>query len=532
MRRRKFKVFTALLLSAAMAVGSMACSAETEKKASGGATDDTTDMVSGQASSVTIATNKDLKDYRPWGGSNDMLINYQVYDSLVGIDTDGNYVPELAESWEMADDGMSFTFHLREDVSFQNGHTMTAEDVVWSVNAALDSGKVTTYSYGMDHMEVVDENTVKLLMAEPYPEVIGQLALTFFGIVDKSVAQKLNPDQWSLEEISGAGCGAYILSEVESGSHITLKAFEDYWGGAPEIKTVVFQIITDESTAVVAIKTGDVDFCYNLNQFDYDKMAELDTVETGEQECRQLVYMPVNVSEGNGSSPIQDEKVRQAVNYALDREALNTVFNDGYGTVTSNCNLPEEIGYNEDTQVRQDLEKAKQLMAESGYPDGCSLTMLICTAFNSRFKSVTEVAQAQLQEIGIQLEVIDQPMASFFDTLRTMDYGDFTLLTMEGQWPDPFYFYGALVRSQEYSSLNYSGNVNPEIDDLISELRTLTDKSEMQQGAEKLMELFYQDCSLLPLMFASPRKIAWNSNLQGVELNTQGYYNIANWSFK
>lgn len=482
--------------------------------------------------SITIATNKDLKDYRPWGGANDMLLYFQVYDTLVSIDSEGKYVPMLAESWEMADDGMSFTFKLREGVLFQNGNTMTADDVVFSINAALESGKVTTYSYGMDHMEVVDEYTVKLVMAEPYPEVLGELALTFFSIVDKSVAEKLDPAQWSLEEITGAGCGAYILSEVESGSHMTLTAFEDYWGGAPEIDTVIMQIITDESTAVVALETGDVDFCYNITKFNYDKLIQLDSISTGEQECRQLVYVPVNVSEQNNNSPIQDKKVRQAINYALDREALNIIFSDGFGTITSNGNLPGEIGYNEDTQVRRDLEKAKQLIAESGYPDGCTLTMLICTAFNSGFKSITEVIQAELAEIGITLEVIDQPMASFFDSLRTMDYGDFTLLTMEGQWPDPFYFYGALVRSPKYSSLNYSGNENPELDDLIRKLRTLTDDKEKQAGADQLMDIYYDECTLLTLMFASPRKIAWNAQLEGVELNAQGYYDIATWTFK
>ena len=211
---------------------------------------------------------------------------------------------------------------------------------------------------------------------------------------------------------------------------------------------------------------------------------------------------------------------------------MNIIFSDGFGTITSNGNLPGEIGYNEDTQVRRDLEKAKQLMAESGYPDGCTLTMLICTAFNSGFKSITEVIQAELAEIGITLEVIDQPMASFFDSLRTMDYGDFTLLTMEGQWPDPFYFYGALVRSPKYSSLNYSGNENPELDDLIRKLRTLTDDKEKQVGADQLMDIYYDECTLLTLMFASPRKIAWNAQLEGVELNAQGYYDIATWTFK
>lgn len=522
------------LLSVAVSASTVGCGAAGSSTGSAAGESQATagQQSAEEGNSIVVATNKDLKDYRPWGSANDMLVCYQVYDTLVGIGSDGAYVPMLAESWEMEDDGMSFIFHLREGVLFQNGNTMTADDVAFSINAALESGKVTTYSYGMDHMEVVDEKTVKLVMSEPYPEVLGELALTFFSVVDKSVAENLDAEQWTLEEITGAGCGAYILSEVESGSHMTLTAFEDYWGGAPEIDTVVMQIITDESTAVVALETGDVDFCYNITEFNYDKLEQLDTVSTGEQECKQLVYMPVNVSKQNGDSPIQDKKVRQAINYALDREALNVIFSDGNGTVTSNGNLPGEIGYNEETQVRRDLDKAKQLMAESAYPDGCTLSMLICTAFNSGFKNVTEVVQANLAEIGISLEVIDQPMASFFDSLRTMDYGDFTLLAMESQWPDPFYFYGALVRSQQYSSLNYSGNENPELDDLIRELRTLTDDEEKQAGADQLMDIYYDECTLLTLMFAGPRKIAWNAQLDGVYLNPQGYYDIAEWTFK
>ena len=481
--------------------------------------------------SVTIATNKDLKDLQPWGGANDMLLNYQVYDSLVGIDADGNYVPKLAESWEMAEDGMSFTFHLRKDATFQNGNPVTADDVAWSINSAIEGKKVSTYTYGMDHVEVVDDNTAKLVMSEPYPEVIGELALTFFGIMDKSAVENLDPTAWTLEDVTGAGSGPYILTDVESGSHMTLKAYDGYWGGSPEIETVTMQIITDESTAAVSLETGDIDFVYNLTQFNYDKMVNLDNVKTGEQECKQLVYMPVNVSENNADSPVQDKKVRQAINYALDRESLNIIFSDGNGTVTSNCNLPGEIGYNEDTQVRQDLDKAKELMAESSYPDGCDLTMLICTAFNPNFKSTTEVIQSELAEIGINLEVVDQPMASFFESLGTMAYGDFTLLTMECQWPDVFYFYGALERSRNYSPLNYSGNEDADLDDMIANLRTLSDDEEKQKGSEELMSIFYDECTVYPLMYASPRKIAWNASLDGVELNPQGFYSVANWTF-
>ena len=336
-----------------------------------------------------------------------------IYARLVKlIMVDGKFVaiPELAESWEVAPDGKTWTFYLREGLVFANGDPLKSDAVVYSLQRILKIGKsLRWYFSGVlgttgESITAPDDYTVKIVTSGDYSsDFVLMVMSNFLGSI-------LNPRIVKEHEIDGdmgqawltdhsAGAGPYVLEEWDRKIKVVLKANENYWRGVPKIKTIIFQDIPEATDQLLLLKKGDIDVAWNLTAEQANSLKGASGVSIVSTPGQSDEYVGMNA----GWGPFKDVRVRQAVKYAVDYDAIiNKVMN---GLAINNQQfLPiGYFGYIENNPYYQDIEKAKELMAEAGYADGFDVELVTNTTDRRRTEAV--VVQENLAKIGIRAEI-------------------------------------------------------------------------------------------------------------------------------
>ena len=374
------KKLLALILALAMTFSLVACggSGGTTDNASGGSAGAGTENTAGEADgsggaadtatsgsgkdSITIACDQDYETLHPVNTSTTIestLVN-QIYDTLAiddPADPTADMIPRLAESWEISEDGLCYTFHLRQGVKFHDGSGFTAEDVGFSLDLCAASEYQGSMVDGMDHWEATDDYTINIYTTTPYAPFLR-------SVVDMPIGCKAYHDSVDEETFAQApvGCGAYRFVSHSEGDSIKLESFEEYYGGAPAIKNVTFKVIADAAAMSIGLQAGQIDFA----EIDASVLSTLEAaegVEIATADATTFAFIAMNTQ----VEPYNNVKFRQAVNYAIDREALVTAYAEGHGNVNSNILTPERDGYSDSQiQYEYDPEKAKALLAECG----------------------------------------------------------------------------------------------------------------------------------------------------------------------
>ena len=323
-----------------------------------------------------------------------------VYETLFR-NVDGDIQPCLATGYEADPDAMTYTIHLRDDVTFHDGSKFNAEVVKWNLEYYRDvASRGMYYLANLDNVEVVDEYTVKLNLTSWDITIIPSLTIYPGNMTSKEAWEKNGQDY--LNETKPIGTGPYELESWEYNVNKVFVRNENYWGGEPNFDKVEIKMINDDLVVTAALKTGEIDMVINgspslYGQIDYDvQMREFVAFD----QLQNIVF-----SATNPDSPFSDLRVRQAVCYALDTAAFNEAFQYGAGTVTNQFGVPGDRFYNDSlTGVYDyDLEKAKSLMEEAGYADGFT-----CPLYYVGIPTQTDVAAAiqdALLPLNITLEL-------------------------------------------------------------------------------------------------------------------------------
>ena len=246
------------------------------------------------------------------------MIILNLHDPLVRRDPDGNVVPGLAQTWEVADDGMSITFHLQEGVKFQDGSGLTAEDVAFSLNRAIDKPQSELYTSFMDSAEAVDGSTVKVNLKYKELAALQYLTQTNSAIVSKAYVESVGDENYAAKP---CGTGPYKLVEWQKGSKIILESNEDYYRGAPAIKHIELRVLKEATTAMVALESGDVDLVYNIGGLDVMAVQSNDKLGYQETNGTAIWNLAFNVN----VEPFDDVKVRKALAMAVKRAIVGAM---------------------------------------------------------------------------------------------------------------------------------------------------------------------------------------------------------------
>jgi peptide/nickel transport system substrate-binding protein len=326
-----------------------------------------------------------------------ILININMFDSLLHKNTKLEYEPSLATSWKALND-TTWEFKLRKGVKFHNGDVLTAEDVKFSFDRVLEPGKEQKRSpqYGnvraIKEVRIVNPDTIHLVTDKPFPLLLERLV--FFPIVPKKHMEKVGDAAFA--ESATVGTGPWKLIEWKRGQHLRLEAFNDHWRGKPPFKNLTFREIPEVATQMAELKTGGVDLIRNVSA---DLLPEIKTHAQTYVTSAPILrthYMMLDMR----SEPFNKKLARQAANHAIDREAIVQKMMAGLGRVVPTVVHPLAFGYDSSvTPYPYDPKKARALLAQAGYPNGVDIT--IHSSF-TEFRPVFEAMAQMLTEAGIR----------------------------------------------------------------------------------------------------------------------------------
>lgn len=324
-------------------------------------------------------------------GTKEVMFN--VFEGLVKPTPDGDLIPAVAQGIEISPDQMTYTFQLREGIKFHNGEAVTADDVVYSIQrciAATETGvlKVEALS-AISRLVAEDEQTVSIALAEPDSDFLSYLTLAIL------------PENYDQQDTAPIGTGPFKFVSRTAQDSIVLERFDDYWGTPAKLNSVTFKIIENADSIVMSLQSGAIDVFGHLLSTQTAQLGEDFQIEEGTMNLVQALYL------NNAELPFDDVRVRQAMCYAVDTEAIIEQAFDGYGSPIGSSMYPAFKKYFDETLTNyypHDIQKAKELLTDAGYPDGFTMTITVPSNYQPHIDTA-QVLVEQLKEVGITAEI-------------------------------------------------------------------------------------------------------------------------------
>ncbi len=461
-------------------------------------------------------------------------------ESLLAYDKETtNVVPSLAESWEASDDGLEWTFTLRQGVKFQDGTDFNADAVVFNFERWWDPEnpyhfEEQTFEYWdymwngfkgdsvVTNIEKVDDYTVKFTLSEPLAPILSNMAMPMFSISSPAAIEEYGAD-YGTPQVGYVCTGPYQFEEWVTGDHITLTRFEDYWGEIPgNVETIIIRTIPDNSARFLALQTGEIQAMEQANIEDLGTAENADDLYVLTRPALNTAYLAFNYHVQEFNDPL----VREAINAAIDKKSIVEAFYGGYGEVATNFLPPLVWGHNfnlpEDTY---DPDKAVELLAEAGFPDGLSevtlddgskipLTLYYMPIVRFYYPDPEGIAQAiaaQLAAVGIDTKLeLAGDWPTYLDLRRTGGLTGLYQLGWGGDNGDPdnflcYFFCGTTEPKASEGFFQY-----PELDALLTDARSISDQAEREAMYEEAEQMLYDDVGRIwlahnrtPLVFRS-----------------------------
>ena len=346
-----------------------------------------------------------------WFDNNFMIGN--IYSGLVKtviVDEKFVSIPDLAESWEVAPDGKNWTFHLQEGLVFANGDPLKSDAVVYSFQRALKLAKSPSWLFtdvlGLteENITAPDDYTVKIVTnGAPLNIVLTTIAHPIGSILNPKVVKEHEVDgdmgqAWLTDH--SAGAGPYVLEEWAQKIKVVLKANENYWRGAPRIKTIIIQDVPEPTEQFLLLKKGDIDVAWGLTAEQANSLKTSPDISiVTDPGAGRSEYLALNA----GWGPLKDARVRQAIKYGIDYDAIQNKIKAGFAINNQQFIPVGYLGYTENNPYYQDIEKAKNLLAEAGYADGFDVELTTTTQELRKTEAV--VVQENLAKIGIRVKI-------------------------------------------------------------------------------------------------------------------------------
>jgi peptide/nickel transport system substrate-binding protein len=410
-------------------------------------------------------------------------LSNNIFDTLVRINQNYEYVPWLAESWENPDNN-TWIFHLRKDIYFTNGEVLDAHAVKYSLERIMNPETNSPQAWRLNlvkEIETPDDYTVVIKTKEPYAALLNIMTLMF--IVPPEYVEKVGNTEFGANPI---GSGPYKVDEFSPGSKVVLVANEDYWKGAPEVKKIIVRPISEPSTRIAALLSGEVDIVSSVPPNRLEELKKRQNIELSAKNGIML-YMGLDTY----NPPFDNLKVRQALNYAIDVKTIcDTVL---VGTAQPMAGPVFRVTKGFDKNIKPysyDIDKARKLLEEAGYEDGFEMTLSFPPEGVEGTTNVLEVAQiiaAQLSQLGIDVKLDLTDPATQFTRYKNREFQAY-LFTWDTQIEPDRYLYSLFdsdARGYYYK--------NTEVDSLLRKGRSTMDQAQRKIIYEKIHRVLYED---------------------------------------
>ncbi len=437
--------------------------------------------------------------------ANDFRIAVNLYDGLVRNKSGTLEIePALATDWTISDDGLEYTFNLREGVTFHDGTPFNAEAVKFNFDRMLDETHpfadtgpfpLSFFFSSVENVEVVDDLTVKFTLNEPFAPFMSNLASPTGLIVSPAAVEQYGSDYGR----NPVGTGPFKFEEWQSNTRVVASRNQDYWDGEPPLEAVIFRPITDANTRVAEMLSGGIDVLLETPPDNVAQFRDDANYQVVEAVGPHVWYVMLNAKEG----PFTDVRVRQAVNYAVNKESLVNDVLQGTAEVSAGPIPPAfNWAYNEEVDpYPYDPEMARQLLAEAG-ADGASLTFLVTEGGSGMLDPVPmgTAIQADLAAVGLDVEIQTYEWNTFLSEVNPGLEGKADMAEMAWMTSDPDTLPFLTLRTAawpEEGGFNSSYYSNPEVDELLDQARIATDQAERADLYKQVQEVVNEDAPWL-----------------------------------
>lgn len=454
--------------------------------------------------------------------SNGVVTLNNIYETLLRYDPlEKKFTPVLATDYNKSEDGLTWTFHIRKGVKFHDGTDLNAEAVKFSIERTINLGKGASFIWEpVKEINVKDEYTVEFKLKYPAPmDLIASSAYAAF--IMSPTAVKSNPEGW-LTQGHEAGTGPYKLESFQMGQEVVLTKFDDYWGGwdGKHFDKAIIKKIPETATRRQMVEKGEVDITRDLPYEDVEALKNNQNlvVETGPSFENLLMLFNTD------KKPLDNKLVRQALSYAFPYDDVVKYAMGGYATQARGA-VPYGLwGHGENLfQYKYDLEKAKELLKQAGYPNGGFKLLLTYTAGDEAEKKTAELYKSELSKLNIELEIRAMPWESQWEMAKDKDPDKRQDIFAFYWWPDiasPYSYLYNMFHSQDDILFNLAYWENVEFDNLV-------DEGSRQSGIDmtKAEELFIKAQEILteeaPAIFVYDKQYIkiFNKSLKGYKDN-------------
>lgn len=508
--------------------------AETVTEETGEVVTGSTDAVSAD-NDLVIAVETSISSLDPQNLSDTLSISAvrAMYENLVMFDDDMNVVGQLAESYEISEDSLTYTFHLRKGVKFHDGTDFNAAAVKANIDRILvkDNNlgirryfvvtKDDVQTNRVESIETPDDYTIIFKLATPYSPFINKLTLVC--MISPAAIEKYGNEGLITNPV---GTGPYVFKEWVEGDHMTATKNADYWGTAPGVDSLTIKEVPEAGSRTAMLQTGEADFIYPMPSDQISAVENTGDITVNATTSTIMRYVTLNTN----LEALSDVKVRQAMNYAIDRNAYVKLMYAGYGAPATSVMAPAISYYSEQTPYEYDLEKAKALLAEAGYADGFKLTIWGDNS-TQEVKGMTFIKQ-QLEQVGIEVEVVPMEPATVSDKIYVpleeaeinMWYVNWSPSSCDADGAMRALFYSTMCPPTSANTAYYN---NPELDALLDQGIESADPAELTTIYSEAQSILWNDA---PWLFLGNDKniFANKTYLSGVTVAPDGAIAFSN----
>ncbi|GLO67115.1 ABC transporter substrate-binding protein [Oceanobacillus kimchii] len=526
-------ILTLVVLIMAACSGDGGANPEDAADDSAGTEDNGSDASASEDQVLVFARGGDSESLDP-GSTTDgesSRVTRQILESLLDFDKDSFEIkPGLAHDWDISEDGLTYTFYLEEGVTFHDGTDFNAEAVktnferwadpnheyaftdegfVYNIYGTMFGGFEGDEGHVIDEINAVSDHEIEFVLKEPLGFFLQNLAMSYFAITSPAALEEYGPD---ITE-NPVGTGPFKFNSWSKNDSIVLDKFEDYRvEDQPKLDQVIFQVIPDNSARLIALQSGEIDMMDGLNPDDAAGLEGEEGIELLTRGENNFGYVGFHTQK----EPVDQKEVRQAISYAIDKQAIADALYAGYATTAKNPLPPSYLGYNDGVEgYEYNPDRARELLEEAGYADGLEIELMISPTARPYMpdpETVAQIVQENLSEVGIELTITSHEWAPYLELTEQGEHQMY-ILGWSGTNGDPDYFLSSLLHSTNIGSSNNTFYENTEVDDLLNQAKRAVDQEKRADLYMQAQELISEDAPMVTLVHSTP-VMAISSNVQ------------------
>jgi len=426
-----------------------------------------------------------------------------VFDTLVEPDDELQFQPALATEWETSEDGLTWTFTLRDGVTWHNGRELVADDVVYSYDRIIDEELANAYRFGsVEDVSAPDESTVVLILSRPTPNLLANIG-AFKGT---AIVARENVEDGSITQ-DPIGTGAFRFDSYAPGDQLQLVRNDDYWGDDVALDGVTFRFISEPTVALTNLQGGQVQWTDNLPPQQVEQLTGSDEITVEAVASNDYWYLAAN----QAREPFGDPRVRQALAFGIDREQITEAATFGLATPNQTA-IPEGSAFYLDyAPYERDVERARSLLQEAGVTGRLPMDLMVTNEYPETV-TAAQVMQSQLEEIGVDVQIRTLDFAAWLDQQGQGQFDSFMLGWLGNIDPDDYY----CAQHRTDANFNFQGYSNPEVDEALDAARSETDDEARKELYDQAVRQIVDDGSYIYLY--NPQVVqGWSPDVEGYE---------------